>query len=87
MAIAREVAALGGGATALAERGRRVADEGDLALACQLVEWAWQADPDSASICAARSSVYRRRSEVEKSLMAQSIYIGAADESGDDDAR
>jgi len=87
VAIAREVAALGGGATALAERGRRVADDGDLALACQLVEWAWQADPGSASICAARSSVYRRRSEVEKSLMAQSIYIGAADESGGDDSQ
>jgi len=81
LAIAREVAELGGGADALAARAREVADAGNLPLACQLAEWAWQAAPESTVAGEARAEVYRRRAENEKSLMAQSIYLQAADTS------
>ncbi len=80
-ALAREVVSLCGGAEALASRARELADGGDLPLACQLVEWAWQAEPKSSSVCDARGDVYRRRAEIEKSLMAQSIYLQAAETS------
>jgi alkyl sulfatase BDS1-like metallo-beta-lactamase superfamily hydrolase len=75
-ALAGEVAALAGGAEALADRARRLADE-DLALACQLVEWAHQAAPTNSQVDAARRELYQRRAEGETSLMAKSIF-GAA---------
>ncbi len=54
--LAREVAALAGGTSALVERARAVAEAGDLRLACQLVEWAAAAAPDdlAAQNCACR---------------------------------
>jgi alkyl sulfatase BDS1-like metallo-beta-lactamase superfamily hydrolase len=76
-ALAAEVAALAGGAAALAARAERVADE-DLALACQLAEWAATAAPDDAGVRAIRAALYRRRAEAASSLMARSIYLGAA---------
>lgn len=80
-AVAREVAALAGGAGALARRALEVAGAGDLETACQLAEWAWQADPTDAAARSARSDIYDRRADGETSLMARSIYVGAADES------
>lgn len=77
-ALAAEVAALAGGAGPLAERARLVADAGDLALACQLVEWALQAAPDDATVAAARKAIYARRAEAEPSLMARSIFTAAS---------
>src|SRR5206468_11828839 len=43
--LAREVASLAGGATQLATRAEERAAAGELALACQLVEWAARAAP------------------------------------------
>jgi alkyl sulfatase BDS1-like metallo-beta-lactamase superfamily hydrolase len=81
-ALAAEVCAAAGGAPALAERARAAAGRGDLALACQLAEWAWQAagPDDRAAAAAARAEVYRARADGESSLMARSIFLGAADE-------
>ena len=64
--------------TQLQAQVRRVA--GDLETACQLAEWAWQADPTDAAARSARSDIYDRRADGETSLMARSIYVGAADE-------
>mgnify|MGYP001570361390 CR=1 FL=1 len=79
--VAAEVAALAGGPTALAARARSVAESGDLALACQLAEWASQAAPEDASVHEARATVYRTRRDAESSLMAKGIYGTAAKES------
>ncbi len=76
-ALAREVAALAGGGAALARRAEAVADD-DLALACQLVEWAAVAAPDDAGVVALRARLYRRRAEGEPSLMAKSIFTAAS---------
>jgi alkyl sulfatase BDS1-like metallo-beta-lactamase superfamily hydrolase len=61
-ALAAEVAALAGGAAALVARAEAVAAD-DLALACQLAEWAAAAAPDDAGVVALRAALYRRRAE------------------------
>jgi alkyl sulfatase BDS1-like metallo-beta-lactamase superfamily hydrolase len=78
--VARELAALSGGAARLAERASRLADGGDLRLACHLVELAAQAAPEDAAICRTRAEIYRRRAESESSLMARAIYRAASEE-------
>jgi alkyl sulfatase BDS1-like metallo-beta-lactamase superfamily hydrolase len=76
--LAAEVAALAGGADTLARRARAV---GDLRLACQLAEWAVQADPASAEASAVRAELYRERKAGESSLMAKAIFGEAAAQS------
>ena len=76
--LARALAQLAGGARALcAEAEARLAD-GDLAVACELAEFAWHADPDDARVCSVRTAVYRARAESESSLMAKGIFEAAA---------
>ena len=79
--LAREVAALAGGAGRLADRARSVADAGDLRLAGQLAEWAVQADPGLESAHEARFSVNRARATAEASTMAKGVFSWAASES------
>lgn len=78
--LARELAALAGGALKLAERAQSVAQE-DSRLACHLAEFAVQADPDNKALHAIRAEVYQSRRETESSLMAKGIYGSAANES------
>lgn len=80
-ALASEVAALAGGVRALAARAREVADGGDFRLACQLVEWATQAEPEDSEARAARSEIYAARVQAERSLMARGVYSWASHES------
>jgi alkyl sulfatase BDS1-like metallo-beta-lactamase superfamily hydrolase len=80
-AVAREIAALAGGAGALAARARAVADGGDLGLACHLIEFAAQAAPDDAAVRAARAAIYDRRAAEVRSVMARGVYRAAAAES------
>jgi alkyl sulfatase BDS1-like metallo-beta-lactamase superfamily hydrolase len=76
--LARAVARLAGGARALsAEAEARLAD-GDLAVACELAEFAWRADPDDARVRGIRTAVYRARAARETSLMAKGIFEAAA---------
>lgn len=77
-ALAGEVAALAGGGPVLAARAERLADD-DLALACQLAEWAAVAAPDDSGVRAIRAALYRRRAEGSTSLMTRAIFGGAAD--------
>ncbi|MCG3173637.1 MAG: putative alkyl/aryl-sulfatase YjcS [Myxococcota bacterium] len=79
-ALSREVAELTGGASRLADRARKLADENELAMACQLIEWAAAAAPDDTAIRELRREIYTRRALAEQSLMARSIFLGAADE-------
>jgi alkyl sulfatase BDS1-like metallo-beta-lactamase superfamily hydrolase len=80
--VAGELAALAGGATRLAERARALLAEGDTALACHLVETAFEAAPDEPAVRAAREAIYARRADEATSLMAKGIFQAAADESG-----
>jgi alkyl sulfatase BDS1-like metallo-beta-lactamase superfamily hydrolase len=73
-AFAAELASLAGSTDALVDRARTLADDGDLRLACQLVELAVQAAPDDVEAHGARAEIYERRRKAESSLMAKGIY-------------
>ena len=75
------MAALAGGAGALAERALEVADGGDLRLAGHLAEMAAQAAPDDPAVHDARAEVFRRRVAAEPSLMAKGVFPWAVAES------
>lgn len=77
-ALAAELAALAGGALALARRGVELAAEGDLRLATHLVQLAGDADPTDPEVHRLRADVYRERRQAEISLMAKGIYGDAA---------
>ena len=79
-ALAREVARLAGGGAALAERAQALCDD-DVRLACHLIEFASQADPDNAAIQEIRAAIYQRRRSTETSLMAKGIFGDAANRS------
>ena len=78
--LARELAALAGGAGLLAERALALVNE-DGRLACHLAELAALAAPDSAQVHAIRALVFQHRRDGESSLMAKGIFGSAANES------
>ncbi len=86
--LARALARSSGGAKALAEIAGRYAADKDYSLACELVEFAWQADPGAAGVAQRRAEIYRARAQAESSLMAKGIFEAAArdSESGEDSA-
>ncbi|MBW2724262.1 MAG: MBL fold metallo-hydrolase, partial [Deltaproteobacteria bacterium] len=79
--VAQALAALSGGALAMAQRARELADGGKLEVACHLIEFAADAEPDQAEIHAIRAALYRARAEAELSLMGKAIYNAAASDS------
>jgi alkyl sulfatase BDS1-like metallo-beta-lactamase superfamily hydrolase len=79
--IGQEVAALAGGAEALAERARALAGRGNYALACHLADWAAAAAPDSARVHAARADIYEARAQASDALMTRGIFSATARES------
>ncbi|MDQ1373150.1 MAG: hypothetical protein QOJ09_488, partial [Actinomycetota bacterium] len=79
--LARELAALAGGASVLAERASALAAAGNFRLACHLAELAAQAAPDDAGVHAARAEVFNARTATELSVMSRGIYSWAASES------
>lgn len=79
--VAAEHVALAGGITAYVERARSLAEQGDLSLACHLVETAVTADPTSIEAHAARAEIYSARRSAESSLMSKGIFAAAARES------
>jgi alkyl sulfatase BDS1-like metallo-beta-lactamase superfamily hydrolase len=80
-ALAREIAALAGGAKALADRALALLQVGDLRMASHLAELAFGAAPQDLDVRAARRDVYAARAKDEKSLMARGIFAAARDES------
>ena len=82
-ALGAELAALSGGAQALAKRASELADAGDLRLACHLIELASAADPGDRELQARRAVIYQKRRETERSLMAKGIYGYVAGEARD----
>jgi glyoxylase-like metal-dependent hydrolase (beta-lactamase superfamily II) len=76
--LAGEIAALCGGASALAARAEAIADGGDFRLACHLADFALEAAPSDAQVQAKVAAVYERRAAQEQSLMAINIFNSAA---------
>jgi alkyl sulfatase BDS1-like metallo-beta-lactamase superfamily hydrolase len=76
--LASVLAEMSGGAQAMAERAESLCSDGQLSLACELVEFAWQAAPDDSRIRATRSAIYRQRSQRESSLMVKGVFDAAA---------
>jgi alkyl sulfatase BDS1-like metallo-beta-lactamase superfamily hydrolase len=79
--VGREMAGLAGGVDVLVRRAVALADDGDLALACHVVELAAHAAPDDPAVHEARADIYARRRHAERSLMAKGVYGWAARES------
>jgi alkyl sulfatase BDS1-like metallo-beta-lactamase superfamily hydrolase len=82
-AVARELAELAGGASALAARAESLAARGDdasLRLAGHLAEWAVLAAPDDSGVRRVRAAVFGKRAEVERSTMAKGVFRWAASE-------
>jgi alkyl sulfatase BDS1-like metallo-beta-lactamase superfamily hydrolase len=75
--LAREVAALAGGAVALAERAHQVAGDGDMRLACHLADFALEADPENPKVRDIVADIYERRAASESSLMAVNLFRSA----------
>ena len=77
-AVAREMAALAGGARTLIARAQALAAAGDLPLASHLADYALEAAPDDATVCRAVAALYERRAQAETSLMAVNLFRSAA---------
>jgi glyoxylase-like metal-dependent hydrolase (beta-lactamase superfamily II) len=77
-AVAKEIALLAGGAEALADRASRLAESGDLRLACHLADYALEAEPGSDRVRTAVAALYERRAELEPSLMGVNLFRSAA---------
>ena len=81
--LARELATLSGGATALAARAFELAERDELRLACELVELAALAEPESREVHAHRAEIYERRRRRELSVMSRGIFGHAARDSAE----
>jgi len=75
---AGEWVALAGGTERVLARVAELAEAGELALACHLVEMATLAEPGSVGAHRLRADVYRRRAESQTSSMARNILLHAA---------
>ena len=80
-AVASELADLAGGPGALAGRAERLAGDGELAVACHLIDLAAAAEPDSAAVHGVRAEIYWQRRAEQQSVMAAAIYESTARES------
>jgi alkyl sulfatase BDS1-like metallo-beta-lactamase superfamily hydrolase len=81
--LAVEIAETAGGAEALASRAVKVAERGDIRLACHLIEMAYMAAPDNKKIHGIRADIYSQRRDAETSLMARGVYNEAVTHSSE----
>lgn len=79
--VATEVAALAGGALALATRALELSSAGESRLATTLIEWAGRAAPTDPEVHAIRARVFADRAATETSLMAKGVYSWAGNQS------
>lgn len=80
-AIGREIVALAGSTETLVLRAEEAATAGELRVACQLIEYAAAAEPESHRVHEARAAIYAARRKSETSLMAKGIFAAARAES------
>ncbi|MDH3678491.1 MAG: MBL fold metallo-hydrolase [Acidimicrobiia bacterium] len=76
-AIGLELVALAGGTDPLIERALELSSTGEHRVACQLIELAVAAEPESHAVHEARSAIYGARRGAESSLMAKGIFLSA----------
>ena len=79
--VAAVLSELAGGPEILVRRAEQAVADGDLRLACHLVDLAGWAAPEDTVIHGARAAVYEARRKAEPSLMAKGIFRSAARES------
>ncbi|MDW3215499.1 MAG: alkyl sulfatase dimerization domain-containing protein [Ilumatobacteraceae bacterium] len=79
--IGIEVASLVGGVEVLVDRAVELSGAGEHRLACQLIEYAVNADPESQLAHEARATIYTARRRSETSLMAKGIFRSATADS------
>src|SRR5487761_429411 len=80
-AQAEEIAAMAGGADVLMGRALKRMEDGELALAAHLIDWAVAAAPDNRAAHEARMRIYAARAGESTSTMAHGIFRAAALES------
>jgi alkyl sulfatase BDS1-like metallo-beta-lactamase superfamily hydrolase len=78
--LAAEIAALAGGAQALAERAAALAAAGQLRLAGHLAELAWLAAPTDPAVGQVKREVFTTLAEASTSTMASGVFRWAAGE-------
>ena len=79
--LAVVLAELSGGVGALVDRAEQALADGDLRIACHLVDLAAWAAPDDPAVHRVRARVYGERRRAESSLMTKGIFAAAARES------
>ncbi len=75
---AREWVALAGGLDRVLERAAALKTEGNLRLACHVIEFAVIASPDSKAAHELRKEIYETRAKLEESSMSRNILNHAA---------
>jgi len=80
-AIGSEIVDMVGDIQHVIDRSLARSADGDHRLACQLIEFAVAAEPESRAAHDARKTIYTARRAVETSLMAKGIYKGAVSDS------
>ncbi|MEP7216103.1 MAG: alkyl sulfatase dimerization domain-containing protein, partial [Anaerolineaceae bacterium] len=75
---AREWVALAGGLEKVIDRAATLRNEGDLRMACHLIEYAVIAEPGSKAAHELRAEIYAARSALETSSMSRNILNHAA---------
>ena len=80
-AQAQEVVTLTGGIERLMSRAREKFQQGELALAAHLIDWAALACADDRTVHELRARIYAARTAVESSTMSRGIFCAAALES------
>ncbi|HEY2105373.1 MAG TPA: alkyl sulfatase dimerization domain-containing protein, partial [Candidatus Binataceae bacterium] len=78
---AREIADLAGGVERLLQRALARMEEGALAMACHLIEWAAAAAPQEATVHEARARIYAARAAQSESTLSYRIFSAAAAQS------
>lgn len=81
--LALEVVGLAGGAAAVVARALALSNADDLRTACELIEFAVQAEPSNVEVNTARVEIYARRRMEASSLMAKGIFESAVHESAE----
>jgi glyoxylase-like metal-dependent hydrolase (beta-lactamase superfamily II) len=78
LALAKELTDLCGGAKVLADRATKLADSGDMRLACHLADYALEAQPEDKEVQSLVEAIYTARAGKETSLMAANLFNSAA---------
>lgn len=76
-AVGREVIGLAGGAAAVLRRAVDLGGRGETALACQLAEWAVEAEPDNAEAWGVYGLLFKERAQAEVNVQARGCWNSA----------